>query len=167
MRRKLLVSLILAATFAESIGCAGTKPVVRGQSPESRFEFTRFRRRIRRDIEPVLDATFNVGKKAEPAWDATKDVTKKGLLLGGMLALLGGAWWLSGAGCGPRVQLTLGSSTPPQSDWRYHSCLFLRFRGLAAKFLRMAMPFASRCSKSGRSLMGAISDADWPSRAIR
>jgi hypothetical protein len=102
VRRKLLVSLILAAIFAGSIGCAGTKPVVWGQSPESRFEFTRFRRRIRRDIEPVLDATFKVGKKAEPAWDATKDVTKKGLLLGGMLALLAGSWWLGAQGVDPR-----------------------------------------------------------------
>ena len=79
MRRKFLVSLIFAAIFAESIGCAGTKPVIRGQSPEKRIDLARFRRRIRRDVEPVLDATFNVGKKAEPAWDATKDVTRKGV----------------------------------------------------------------------------------------
>jgi hypothetical protein len=95
VRRKFLVSLILAAIFAESSGCAGTKPVVRGQSPERRIDLARFRRRIRKDIEPVLDATFNAGKKAEPAWDATKDVTRKGLVLGGILALLGASWWLS------------------------------------------------------------------------
>jgi hypothetical protein len=113
MRRKFLVSLILAAIFAESIGCAGTKPVVRGQSPERRIDLARFRRRIRRDVEPLLDATFNVRKKTEPAWDATKDATKKGLLFGGLLALLGASWWLSAQGLDSTADFTPGNSSPP------------------------------------------------------
>ena len=113
MRRKFLVSLILAAIFADCIGCAGTKPVVRGQSPDRRIDLARFRRRIRRDVEPLLDATHKVGKKAEPAWDATKEVTKKGLLLGGLLAFLGASWWLSAQAPDPMVDFTPGNSTTP------------------------------------------------------
>ena len=94
MRRKLLVCLVLAAFAAEASGCSGTKPTVRGQSPERRVDLARLRRKIRRDVEPVLDATCKVGKKVEPGWDATKDVTRKGLVLGGILAYLGGLWWL-------------------------------------------------------------------------
>ena len=80
MRQKLLVSLVLAAVLVEATGCAGTKPIVRGQSPERRVDLARLRRRIRRDVEPVLDAT--------------KEVTRKGLVIGGIVALLGASYWL-------------------------------------------------------------------------
>jgi hypothetical protein len=97
MPRKLLVYLVLAVFSIEAMGCAGKRAVVRGQSPDNRIDLARLRRRMRRDVEPVLDATWKVHKKVEPALEVTRDATRKGLAFTGWLALLGGLWWLDEA----------------------------------------------------------------------
>lgn len=94
MCREIMVYLLLAASLAKSIGCRGSTPVVRGQSPDRRINRFRLRRRVRKEVEPVQDATWKMGRKAEPAWQKTKDVTRKGLMPGAIIALLGGVWWL-------------------------------------------------------------------------
>ena len=103
--------------LAEAVGCAHTKPVVRGQSPERWIPLARLRREIRRDVEPILDATSKVGRKVEPAWNTTKDVTRKGLVIGGIIAAIGGLWWLDSKTApyeemfGPMVGTGNGSTT--------------------------------------------------------
>jgi hypothetical protein len=94
MLRKVLVYLVLALLSIESLGCTGRRTVVRGQSPDRLVDLAPLRRRIRRDVEPVLDATWKVHRRIEPALEVTEDATEKGLALTGYLAALVGLWWL-------------------------------------------------------------------------
>jgi hypothetical protein len=95
--RTVLVYMVLAMFLTESLGCAGVRTVVRGQSPDGQLILAPLRRRIRRDLEPVLDATWKVHRRIEPALEATERVTKKGLALTGYLAGLAGLSWLDQA----------------------------------------------------------------------
>jgi hypothetical protein len=123
MLRKVLVYVVLAVLSMDAMGCAGQRTVVRGQSPDGRIDLGRLRRRFRRDIEPVLDATSKVHRRIEPALQVTKDVTRKGLALTGCLALLGGLWWLDqtyddgglSTGSGSAPQSASGSGTKERS----------------------------------------------------
>ena len=117
MPRKVPVYLVLALLSIESLGCTGTRAVVRGQSPDRRVILAPFRWRIRRDLEPVLDATWKVHRRIEPALEATEEVTKKGLALTGYLAAVAGLWWLEGFGRG-LVEPAPGTSggPPPQES---------------------------------------------------
>lgn len=101
MSRKLVVYPLLAAFLIQALGCAGAKPVVRGQSPDRLIDVARLRRTIRKDVEPVLDALSRVGRKSESAWEKaeparakTREWTRKGLAIAGILAFLFGWWWL-------------------------------------------------------------------------
>jgi esterase/lipase len=76
MPRKSLLYLVLAAFSVEAVGCSTTKPFFRGQSPENSTVADRWRRTVRSGME------------------RTWDVTKKGLALGGALALWLGASYL-------------------------------------------------------------------------
>ena len=116
MLRKVLVYLVLAMLLTESLGCTGNRTVVRGQSPDRQLVLAPLRRRIRRDLEPVLDATWKVHRRIEPALEATEVVTKKGLALTGYLAAFAGLWWLDqapydlapGTGAGSSSRFTSG-----------------------------------------------------------
>src|SRR5262249_30225608 len=113
MLRKVLVYAVLAVLSIDVVGCAGKRTVVRGQSPDARIDRGRLRRRLRRDVEPVLDATWKVHKRIEPAVEVTKDVTRKGLALTGCLGLLGGLWWLDQTS--DDGALSTGSGSAPRS----------------------------------------------------
>jgi hypothetical protein len=105
------VYLVLALLSIESLGCTGTRAVVRGQSPDRRVILAPFRWRIRRDLEPVLDATWKVHRRIEPALEATEEVTKKGLALTGYLAAVAGLWWLDQAAYDLAPSAGAGSSS--------------------------------------------------------
>ena len=97
MSRKVLVYLVLASLSIEALGCTAKRTIVRGQSPDKRIDLAPLRRRIRRDVEPVLDARWKVHRRIEPALEVTKKATKKALTLTGYLAVLVGFWWLDQA----------------------------------------------------------------------
>jgi hypothetical protein len=114
MLRKAVLYVVLATMSVEAVGCAGKRAVVRGQSPDTTIPLRRLRGRIRRDVEPVLDATWKVHRKIEPALETTKDVAKKGLAVTGFLALLGGLWWLDQT-YDDGIPTSAGNNSPPRS----------------------------------------------------
>lgn len=91
MLRKVLVYLVLALLSIESLGCTSDKAVARGQSLDKRVVLASLQRRMRRDVEPVLDAGWKIHRRIEPGLEKTKDVMKKGLTFTGYLAALGGS----------------------------------------------------------------------------
>jgi hypothetical protein len=76
MSRRLLISLVLAGSLILISGCSSTGPVLRGQTPDGPMTVRRLRRQVHEDLEPI------------------RGVARKGLALGGKLALLVGCCWL-------------------------------------------------------------------------
>ncbi len=108
-----MVYLVLALLSIESLGCTSDKAVARGQSLDKRVVLASLQRRMRRDVEPILDAGWKIHRRIEPGLEKTTDVVKKGLTLTGYLAALGGLWWLDQA-----LYDDTPSSTGTRSDTR-------------------------------------------------
>jgi hypothetical protein len=88
MVRKCLIYLAIAAITGQSVGCAGNKTVVRGQSHETWTANHRLRNKVMGKIDPVL---IRAQRKAEPALKTTRKV----LAYTGIAALVGGLLYLN------------------------------------------------------------------------
>jgi hypothetical protein len=87
MLRESLVCLTITALALPSVGCARNKTVVRGQSHDTWTPTHRLRNRVMEKVDPVLE---RAQRKAEPAMEASKEVSKKALFYTGVAALAGG-----------------------------------------------------------------------------